>query len=133
MVYCFDTNILSWLARRPPAALIRRLAATERTQQATTAINAAELLFGIQREPAPERDDRVKAILDGLRVVPFDRRAAWSYTELRALLERRGNRLDERDLQIASICLARDLTLVTGNTRHLERVPGLQVENWLEP
>jgi tRNA(fMet)-specific endonuclease VapC len=34
-------------------------------------------------------------------------------------------------LQIAAIALARDLTLITGNTRHFERVPGLRVENWL--
>ena len=33
---------------------------------------------------------------------------------------------------IASICLARDLTLVTGNGRHFDRVPRLRVENWLQ-
>jgi predicted nucleic acid-binding protein len=32
---------------------------------------------------------------------------------------------------IAAIALARDLTLVTGNVRHFQRVPGLRVENWL--
>jgi len=37
------------------------------------------------------------------------------------------------DLVIAAIALSRDLTLVTGNVRHFERIPGLRVENWLEP
>jgi predicted nucleic acid-binding protein len=32
---------------------------------------------------------------------------------------------------MASIALARDLTLVTANTRHFARVPDLRVENWL--
>jgi tRNA(fMet)-specific endonuclease VapC len=32
---------------------------------------------------------------------------------------------------VASIAPARDLTLVTGNLRHFDRVPGLRVENWL--
>ena len=36
-------------------------------------------------------------------------------------------------LVIAAIALSRDLTLVTGNVRHFERVPGLRIENWLEP
>ena len=38
----------------------------------------------------------------------------------------------EPDLRIASIALARDLTLVTGNVRHFARVQALQVENWLD-
>lgn len=134
MVYCFDTDVLSWLARpRPPLPLIRRLAPLDPLQQATTAISAAELLFGIEREPTPGRDERVRAIVAGLRVVPFDRRAAAHYAELKAQLERDGRPLDEPDLRIAAIVRTRDLTLVTGNVRHFERVPGLHVENWLEP
>lgn len=133
MVFCFDTDVLSWLVRsRPPVSLIRTLAATDWAQQATTAISAAELLLGIERDPSPSRDERVREIIAGMRVVPFDRRAATAYAELRASLERKGKPLDERDLQIAAICLARDLTLVTGNTRHFDRVPELRVENWLE-
>lgn len=36
------------------------------------------------------------------------------------------------DLQIATIALARELTLVTVNARHVARFPDLRVENWLE-
>ncbi len=54
------------------------------------------------------------------------------YAEIRVALEASGQRLDDPDLRIAAICLAHDLTLVTGNVRHFERVPGLRVENWLE-
>jgi len=46
-------------------------------------------------------------------------------------LERSGRRLAEPDLRIASIALSRDLTLVTGNVRHLARVPDLRIEDWL--
>jgi tRNA(fMet)-specific endonuclease VapC len=51
---------------------------------------------------------------------------------LRADLERQGKRLAEPDLRIGSIALSRDLTLVTGNVRHLKRIPGLIIENWLD-
>jgi hypothetical protein len=37
----------------------------------------------------------------------------------------------EPDLRIASIALANDLVLVTGNVRHFRRVPGLVIEDWL--
>ncbi len=56
---------------------------------------------------------------------------AEAYGPLRAQLEARGEPLDEPDLRIASIALDRDLTLVTANLRHFNRVPDLRVENWL--
>ena len=66
------------------------------------------------------------------KVAPFDEPAARAYAEMRVELESIGQRLDDPDLRIAAICVARhDLTLVTGNGRHFERVPGLRVENWL--
>lgn len=35
--------------------------------------------------------------------------------------------------RIASIALRHGLVLLTGNTRHYERLPGLRIENWLPP
>lgn len=64
-------------------------------------------------------------------VLPFDAAAAETYGSLRAGLEASGRRLAEPDLRIASIALARDAVLVTGNERHFRRVNGLAVENWL--
>ena len=40
--------------------------------------------------------------------------------------------LHEADLRIASIALVHNLTLITANTRHFERVPDLEVANWLD-
>jgi tRNA(fMet)-specific endonuclease VapC len=37
------------------------------------------------------------------------------------------------DLQIASIALANDLILVTGNVEEFRRVHGLRVEDWSMP
>ncbi len=36
------------------------------------------------------------------------------------------------DLRIAATALEYDLTVVTRNLRDFERVPGLQVENWVD-
>jgi tRNA(fMet)-specific endonuclease VapC len=33
--------------------------------------------------------------------------------------------------RIAATVLAHDALLITGNTRHFERIPGLGCENWL--
>ena len=76
--------------------------------------------------------DRLKkALLPNLPVLPFDGDAARRYGEVRAELERQGTPLGEADLRIGAIALSRGLTVVTGNIRHFQRIPGLSVENWL--
>ncbi len=61
---------------------------------------------------------------------------------LGVVLRRRkvGESIDERgagqivadaDLFIGAIALSRGATIVTGNRKHYERIPGLVVEDWL--
>lgn len=132
-MYCFDTDVLSAVLRRePPLALLRRLAQVPAGEQATTTITLGELLYGAARRGSDQLVRRVREVLTLAAVIlPFDAEAAEVYGPLRAELERRGKRLDEPDLRIASIALSRELTLVTGNVRHFKRVPGLILENWL--
>jgi tRNA(fMet)-specific endonuclease VapC len=116
----------------PPLHLIRRLARIPREEQCTTAITLGELTYGAARRGGTELVALVRGlVLSGGRVLPFDRRAAEVYGPLRASLEREGRRLDEPDVRIAAIALSLDLTIVTGNIRQFERIPGLRVENWL--
>jgi tRNA(fMet)-specific endonuclease VapC len=134
-VYCFDTDVLSAVVRRdPPLSLIRRLATVPPEEQTTTAITLAELLYGAAKRGSDHLTRRVSEVVTLLTLIlPFDADAAEVYGPLRARLEREGMPLAEPDLRIASIALSRGLTLVTGNVRHFARVPGLAVENWLEP
>lgn len=132
-MYCFDTDVLSTVLKRdPPLHLIRRLAQIPPQEQFTTSITLGELLYGASRRGSPRLMVRVREIiLRAQEVLPFDEVAAEVYGPLRARLESEGRRLDEPDLRIASIVLAHDLTLVTGNERHFARVPDLRIENWL--
>ena len=51
------------------------------------------------------------------------------YGELRWMLEKNGQKIGDMDMFIAATALEEDLILVTGNTAHFERIPGLKVEN----
>ena len=134
-MYCFDTDILSAVLRRnPPLRLIRRLAVTPPTQQFTTSITYGEMIYGAAKRGSAALADRIRVmILHAITIVPFDDAAGERYGYLRAALESAGMPLAEPDLRIAAISLSRCLTLVTANTRHFDRIPGLTLENWLAP
>jgi tRNA(fMet)-specific endonuclease VapC len=96
-----------------------------------TVITLAELWFGAQkssRRAAVRRE--IDAFLEPFEVFPFDREAADTYARVRFDLERAGRPIGERDLLIASIGLARNLTVVTHNLGEFGRVPGLKTEDW---
>ncbi len=132
-MYCFDTDVLSATIRRDPSLpLIRRLAQVPPTDQFTTSITMGELLYGAARRDSQRLNAQIRDLLRGaLTILPFDEAAAEVYGPLRARLESDGEPLAEPDLRIAAIALSRDLTLVTGNTRHFDRIRDLTVENWL--
>ena len=99
---------------------------------ATTAISVAELTHGAQR--SQRRDDnlaRLEVLLSALAILPFDESAARRFGRLKADLEAAGTPLDDMDLQIASIALENHLPLLTNNTKHFERIQGLELQNWL--
>lgn len=131
-MYCLDTDVLSALMRRhPPLEVVRRVAAIPAAEQCTTSITLGELLYGAAERGSERLVRRVEElILSAGLVIPFDEPAAREYGRVRAELERAGRGLAEPDLRIASIALSRGLILVTGNTRHFARMPGLSVENW---
>ncbi len=136
-MYLLDTDILSNLLRRIPSTiLIAKLASVPADQQFTSSITLGELVYGAYRLGGTRASVLLqqldKALLLNLPVLSFDDAAARRYGEVRAELERQGTPLGDADLRIAAIALARSLTVVTGNLRHFQRVPGLLVENWLE-
>lgn len=137
-MYLFDTDILSALAKkRRPESLMARLARVPAAAQFTTAVNAAELYYGLFREGIEAgTSERLLAFFEGqvfprLAILPFETEDAKAYGRLRASLERKGRPRFEPDLQIAAIALRRQLTVVTANVRHFQAIPGLRVENWL--
>ena len=135
-MYLFDTDILSQIAKKKrPEALMSRLARTPLLSQHTSAINAAEIYYGIFRTEGRESLLRFfeGQIFPRLTILPFDRESALIYGRLKSVLEQKGRPRFEPDLQIAAIALQNRLTIVTGNIRHFSGIPGLKVENWLAP
>lgn len=134
-MYLFDTDVLSHVMKpAPPAELQEKFYAVLVRRQFTSSINLGELVFGAIRKGSRKLMEQIEElVVANLSVLPFDAEAARRYGQTRAELERRGMSPGDADLRIAAIALSRGLIVVTGNTKHFERVPELSVENWLRP
>ena len=132
-MYLPDTDILSNLMKRKPSIRLQaRVASLSADAQFSSSITLGELVFGAKKKGSSSLMQQVEdRVVSYLPMLPFDADAARRYGDIRAGLERRGTPIGDADLRIASIALARGLIVVTGNTKHFERVPDLVVENWL--
>lgn len=129
--YMLDTNLCIRVLRDKPAVLRERFN-HEADGLCISSIVLMELLYGAERSARIERHRRaVEDLAARLDVLAFDAPAAAHAAEIRAELERRGQRIGAYDLQIAGHARSRGLTVVTGNLDEFRRVEGLRSEDWL--
>ena len=133
MIYVLDTNAVSALMKGTPA-VVERLAASAPAEVAIPQLVLAEIAFGIERLPRSKRRTSLQARFDLVSAeLP---RAEWTdavsqaFGRIKAMLERRGTRIEDFDAAIAAHALSLEATLVTANLDHMVRVPGLRVEDW---
>ena len=129
--YLLDTDTCSYIAKRSQPAVLDRFSKLRAEEWAISAINYAEILYGIEPFPAghPLRI-KVKAFLFSANVLDWPSSAAAAYADIKN--RARQQPLAEQDMLIAAHAIALDATLVTNNTRHFGRMGGgLRFENWL--
>ena len=125
-----DTDTCIAILRGNRTVLQRRAATAD--DVVTTWITAAELFYGAAKSNAPANNRTVvTSFLATLPVIGLDEAAVQIFGEAKALLESQGQRLDDADLFIGAIAVARNATVVTGNQRHYARIPGVTLENWI--
>lgn len=131
---CLDTNVvIAILNDRPPAVRARLRAAVEEGERVTiSAVVVFELRYGADRSARPDRNHaRINDLLAGpLEVLSFTSDDAVAAGAIRAYLAGKGVQIGPFDVLIAGQAKARNLPIVTANTREFERVPGLEVRNW---
>src|SRR5262245_21668923 len=91
----------------------------------------AELYYGVEFSASRDRNlQRLERALSGLRIWPFDEKAAAEFGRLRAELRRRGRPMQVVDIMIAAISMSLGNCTVVSADSDLLAVPGLTVENW---
>ncbi|MBQ2628677.1 MAG: type II toxin-antitoxin system VapC family toxin [Kiritimatiellae bacterium] len=98
---------------------------------AIPAMSLGELYFGVakSRNPAKNRELLV-TLLAALPVMHTSDAIMEKFGELKALLSKHVESVEDADTLIAATALAYDATLVTGNFRHFSRFDGLKLDDW---
>jgi predicted nucleic acid-binding protein len=136
MMFVLDTNVLSELMNPAGEKLVVEWADNmKKAELFTTAINQAEVLFGLAVMPkGRKRTSRIECadamFKDdfGGRILPFDEYAAFHFAEIAAMRQQAGHRIDAVDAQIAAIARAHGMAIVTRNVKHFENC-GIDVFN----
>ena len=92
---------------------------------------AAELRYGVEKKRSPRLAAQVAAVLQALKIIPFEPPADQIYGRVRAQLERDGRIIGGNDLLIAAHALSLGMVLVTDNESEFSLVEGLRWENWM--
>lgn len=104
-----------------------------RDSWAISSLVYAELAFGLVKVAmSPRSHTALEIFLQGAQVVAFDAQAARRAAEIRAYQQKRGRSSGAIDQLIAGHALSLNLTLVTGNTKHFDDIPGLVIDSWIQ-
>ena len=123
-----DTNVLSELMKAEPAeSVVAWVGAQPTSSLFVTAINQAEILYGIALLPDGRRrsgfEAAAKAMFEedfGARILAFGSDAAEAYADIAAARYRLGRPISQFDAQIAAIARSTGATLATRNTADFE-------------
>lgn len=94
-------------------------------------ITVVELRFGAENSDNPKKaHGTVDDFINGLSIIPIFG-SIQRYAKEKVRLRKMGNPInDEFDLLIGVTAVENNLTLVTDNVKHFERIEAIRIENW---
>jgi len=131
-MFLLDTNIISEMTKKHPSPkLLDRLGAVPAASLCTASVCVMELRYGTLRGPNTEAlwAKIQKRILSKLTVMNFAYKESLKAAELLAHLYSIGQPIGIEDVIIASVALSNGLVVISANTKHFSRIPGLAIEN----
>ena len=134
MSYLLDTNVCIALMNATSSRIRLRFIAAVRQEEvlAVSTIVVHELWYGVAKSEQTGRNTRALQVFlnRDIAVLDYSAQDAQAAGEIRAELERQGQRIGEYDTLIAGQAFSRNMVLVTANTREFGSVRGLKVEDW---
>lgn len=96
-----------------------------------SAITVGELTYGAEKSAFREKNlAKVSHVRKCFKSIDITSEIMETFGRLKAVQEKKGESVADLDLQIASIAIFYNLTLVTNNVNHFSKIEGLKIENW---
>lgn len=126
--YLLDTNVIVEMLRGNQ--LIRnKIQSVGLENCVISEITIAELYFGAHKGGNPKNFKDIPFVENMFKRIPsypaFD-----CFGKTLSFLKRNGISIDYFDVLIASTAIHNNLTIVTHNLKHFQRIPGLEIEDW---
>ena len=129
--YLLDTNICIFFLRGL-YDVPQRLEQIGRRNCHISEITVGELLYGAACSIQKEKHLRQVNELISLFAVEPIYPVLPVFADTKAQLRKQGTMIDYFDLLIGATALKHGMVLVTENVKHLSRVPGITLENWID-
>jgi tRNA(fMet)-specific endonuclease VapC len=129
MKFLLDTDSVSF-ALRGHGDVATRIRERKPSELCISAITLAELRYGADRKGSRRLHSLIDTFAAAVEILPFEEVAAAEFGRLGSILAERGTPIGEFDVLIAAHAVALRCVLVSNNTRHFSKVPGLTLENW---
>ena len=126
---CLDSDIIIDYLRNDKKTVKKIIDLKESgIELSTTSVNAFELFKGNMKLSNESNKKAVNIFLDNVLLHNFDLESSRKAAEIFENLKSRGEIIDLADIMIASIAIVYGESLLTGNSKHFERIKELKIE-----
>jgi len=123
MNYIIDSDVMIGLLKKKHE-VVEMIKNIDMSDRGTSIICIGEIMEGLDEKQAME----LTKFFGSIQIYDVNLDIIFIFVELRKTLRKKGQMIDNMDLLIASTCLANNLTLITGNVKHFERIKGLNIK-----
>lgn len=121
-MYLIDSDVLIDFLKGKKE-VVENLGKIKPSQRSTSIICVGEILEGL----TDNKKVQFQKLLNIINVYNVDVKVAVNFAKIRKELRKNGNLIDNFDILIAATCLVYNLTLITNNLKHFERIEGLKI------
>jgi tRNA(fMet)-specific endonuclease VapC len=127
--FLLDTNICIYFLKGK-YDLISKIEKTGINKCFISEITVAELKYGAEKsERVLDNRKKVELFINQFTVIPIFS-SLDIYSKEKARLSKTGTIIDDFDLLIGSTAISNEMTLVTNNTKHFNRLKGIKIIDW---
>ena len=129
-MYLLDTDTLIYFLKGNEI-VVENFKNNTNMPKAISIVTYGEMIYGARKsERVSQNLAKVHRLAEIYPIVDITRSVMDSFGEIKATLSTIGITVDDFDLLIGCTALTLNYAIVTNNTKHYQKIPGLRVVNW---